>query len=72
MRVDVDSVRTMVETEAFEARAGIEEKALELYGKSPKRARKYLTGYVTDYCNRITEAYWDLGDHLWTKYTGMF
>ena len=33
---------------------------------------KYLTGYVTGYCDRITRAYWDLGDHLWSKYTGMF
>ncbi len=72
MRVDVDSVRTLFETEALEARAGIEEKALELYAKSPKRTGKYLTGYVTDYCDRVTRAYWDLGDHLWTKYTGKF
>ena len=72
MRVDVDSVRIAYEEEAFGAQPGIEEKAVELYGKSPKRAKKHLTGYVMDFCDRITQGYWDLGDHIWTKYTGKF
>jgi dipeptidase len=72
MRVDVDSVRAIFEEKAFGERASVEERALALYEKSPKRARTYLTDYVTDHCDRITKAYWDLGDHLWTKYTGKF
>lgn len=72
MRVDVDSARVAFEEEALSSQAGIEEKALELYRKSPKRARKYLTDYSMEFCDRITKAYWDLGDHLWTKYTGKF
>ena len=72
MRVDVDSARVAFEEEAFRSRADIEEKALELHEKNPKKARKYLTEYVMDYSDRVTRGYWDLGDHLWTKYTGMF
>jgi dipeptidase len=72
MRVDVDSARVAFEEEAFAARPEVEAKARELYGKNEKRARKYLTGYVMDYCDRITKGYWGLGDHLWSKYTGKF
>jgi dipeptidase len=72
MRVDVDSARVAFEQQAFAARADVEALALELYEKNPKKARTYLTEYVTGYCDRITKGYWDLGDHLWTKYTGLF
>jgi dipeptidase len=72
MRVDVDSVRIAFEEEALLAQPAIEEKALALHGKSVKRARSYLTGYTEDFCGRITKSYWELGDHLWSKYTGKF
>ncbi len=72
MRADVDSARAAFEEEAFSSRQRVEEKALALHGKSPKRARKYLTGYTMEFCGRITEAYWDLGDHIFWKYTGKF
>ena len=72
MRVDVDSVRTMLEDEAFAAIEEIESKALELYKKNPGKARKHLTRYSTDFARRATDAYWELGDFLWWKYTGKF
>jgi dipeptidase len=72
MRVDVDSVRVGFEREAFDAQAGVEAKALELYRASPEKARRYLTGYTADFCERITRAYWDLGDYILWKYTGKY
>ncbi len=72
MRADVDSVRTLFEKEAFGAIQGVDDKALALYATSPKKARKYLTRYSMGFADRVTSAYWDLGDFLWWKYTGKF
>lgn len=72
MRVDVDAVRVKFEEEAFSKQKEIEEKALALYKKNPKKARKFLTQYSNDWMENITAAYWKLGDDLWSKYTGKF
>ena len=72
MRIDVDSARVAFEQEAFAAIADVEARAVELYGRDPEKARRYLTEYVIEYSDRVTLGYWDLGDHLWTKYTGLF
>ncbi|MBN1163689.1 MAG: C69 family dipeptidase [Candidatus Krumholzibacteriota bacterium] len=72
MRVEVDSVRAGFEREAFAAQAALEEKALALYEKSPRKARKHLTRYTNDFALRVGKAYWKLGDFLWWKYTGLF
>lgn len=72
MRVDVDSVRVGFEEEALSAQGRIEEKALSLLEKNPRKACRVLTEYSMHFCERITKAYWELGDHLWTKYTGKF
>lgn len=72
MRHDVDKVRKAFEEEVFNKQKEIEEKALALYKKDPKKARKFLTEYSNEWMNRLTKAYWKLGDDLWTKYTGKF
>ncbi len=72
MRVDVDSVRVAFEDRAFDDQADLEKKAMALFEKSPKKARKLLTGYSCGFAEETTAAYWDLGDHLWWKYTGKF
>jgi dipeptidase len=72
MRVDVDSVRTRFEGDAFARQPEIEKKAAELYAKSPKKAKKYLTTFTNEFALKTTAAYWDLGDFLWSKYTGKF
>jgi hypothetical protein len=72
MRADVDSVRTAFEEEAFANQAEVEKKAAILFEKSPKKAKKFLTEYTGDFAGRATDAYWDLGDHLFWKYTGKF
>lgn len=72
MRHDVDKVRKAFEEEVFKNQKEIEEKALALYKKNPKKARKFLTKYSNDWMNKLTKAYWKLGDDLWSKYTGKF
>ncbi len=72
MRIDVDSVRAIVENKAFSQQHGIENKALILYKKSPKKALKFLTNYSNEFMNMIVEQWWKLGDFLWSKYTGKF
>ncbi len=72
MRKDVDEVRKKVEEEGFKLQPKIEAKALELYNDDPEEARRYLNKYTNDYAKRIVKLWWELGDNLWTKYTGKF
>jgi len=72
MRVDVDNVRKPFEEQAFAKQESLEQEALQLYHQNPKKARKYLTKYSYEFCENIVRAYWDLGDNLWSKYTGVF
>ncbi|MCP4158181.1 MAG: hypothetical protein GY757_61345 [bacterium] len=72
MRHDVDKIRLAFENEVFEKQKEFEEKALALYKKNPKSARKLLTKYSNDWMNKLVKAYWKLGDDLWSKYTGKF
>jgi len=72
MRHDVAKVWKKFEKEAFDKQAETEKKALELYKKSPRKARKFLTDYSNKWMNKLVDAYWKLGDDLWSKYTGKF
>lgn len=72
MRVDVEAVFKKFEEEAFQKQKETEEKALELYKKSPQKARQFLTQYSNEWMEKVEKAYWKLGDDLWTKYTGQF
>ncbi len=72
MRKDCKKVWSAFEKEAFEKQAEIEKKAAALYKKSPKKARKFLTDYSNKWMIRLEQAYWKLGDDLWSKYTGKF
>jgi len=72
MRKDVDEVRIKIEKEGFANQSKIEKKALDLYKENPKEAKEFLTKYTNDYANKIVKTWWDLGDTLWTKYTGKF
>jgi dipeptidase len=68
MRVDVAEVRDPLQEKFLAAQDEIAEKAQELFKKAPAKARSYLTGQTADACSEATEAYWNLGDMLWTKY----
>jgi dipeptidase len=68
MRNDVYEVRDPFRKQAFDDQRRIEDEALGLYKKDPGMAIDYLTRYSFGFCNKITAAYWKLGDDLWTKY----
>lgn len=72
MRHDVAKVWNEFEDEFFKNQKTVEAKALALYKKSPKKARKYLNDYCNKQMKRIVARYWQLGDELWSKYTGKF
>jgi dipeptidase len=72
MRHDVAKIYQEFEKEAFEKQNEIEAKALALYNKNPKKARRFLTQYSNSWMNRLVQRYWQLGDQLWSKYTGKF
>ncbi len=72
MRHDVAKVRDVLQKEVLDKQQEIEKQALALYKKNPKKARKFLTRYCSDFLNKIVKAYWKLGDDLWSKYTGKF
>jgi dipeptidase len=72
MRNDVYAVRDPFQQQAFDDQKRIDDEALKLYGDNPQKAIDYLTKYSFDFCTKITEAYWKLGDDLWTKYDEKF
>jgi dipeptidase len=72
MRHDVKKIWQKFEDELFNKQLEIEKKALKLYKKSKKKARRFLTVYSNKWMNRLVDRYWRLGDELWSKYTGKF
>jgi dipeptidase len=72
MRNDVAAVRDPILKRAFEEQRRIEDEALALYREDPAKGIDAVSKYSFDFCNRITEAYWKLGDDLWTKYDEKF
>lgn len=72
MRHDVANLRNPLLEQAFGDQRRIEDEALRLHEEDPQKAIDFLTQYSYDFCNRITEAYWKLGDDLWTKYDEKF
>jgi len=67
-REDVARVRDPMQAQMLEQIEEVDATALKLHKKNPKRARAYLTKYVNKACKSVVEAYWKLGDYLWTKY----
>jgi len=45
---------------------------VELLTEDPAKARAYLTQKSREACFEATQAYWNLGDVLWTKYDEMW
>jgi dipeptidase len=72
MRHDVTAVWRPMQAELFANQAAVEEEAMRLFEKSPKKARKYLTEYGIEWGDRVVERAWRLGDELWTKYDEKF
>ncbi len=72
MSQDILKVWKEIEDRAFAGQAKLEEEALALYKKDPKKARDLLTKYSHDLANGAVAAYWKLADDLWLKYSGNF
>jgi dipeptidase len=72
MRYDVAEVRDPIRKKIFEDQKRIEDEALRLFGEDPQKAIDYISRYSLDLCNEINDAYWKLGDDLWTKYDEKF
>ncbi|MBU4400104.1 MAG: peptidase C69, partial [Planctomycetes bacterium] len=68
MRVDVAKVRDPIQKQFLAEQKAVVERASELFNESPAKARAFLTETTHAACRKATEAYWDLGDLLWTKY----
>jgi dipeptidase len=72
MREDVAAVRDPIHERLFADQKRIEDEAVRLYGEDPEAAVEYLTRYSNDWAVKINDAYWKLGDDLWTKYDEKF
>jgi len=73
MRCDVEEVWKPIEDKAFADQQAVEAEALKIYyNQGEEEAGRFLTDYSSTFCEDIVARYWDLGDHLWSKYTGKF
>ena len=68
MRTDVAEVRDPIQTKYIERQPEIDKRATALLAEDPDAARAWLTDLSHQACEEVTEAYWTLGDHLWTAY----
>ena len=66
---DLRTVRDSLETSFFKQQPSIDTKALELYKKSPRKAKDFLTNYTRKCMERSVQMYRNLRDLLITKYT---
>jgi len=72
MRKDVAAVRDPLQEKYLAAQDEIARRAIELLKEDPAKARAYLTQKTREACRATTDAYWNLGDLLWTKYDEMW
>ena len=72
MRNDVAEVRDPLLEEMFAGQATVEKNAAELHATDPALAVRYLTDHSVRCAERVVEAYWRLGDDLWTKWDEKF
>jgi dipeptidase len=68
MREDVAAVRDPLQDQLLQAQTEVAETAAKLLAEDQSAALAYLTRLTDQACREITEAYWKLGDHLWTRY----
>jgi len=66
---DLKAARDPLEAEWFETQKEIDAKALALYKKSPKKARKFLTEYTQEQMQRSFDLFKQVRNTLITKYT---
>jgi len=65
---DVQAAQAQWEAGAVARTPEIDQRAAELFKRSPAQAVKFLTGYCLNNANSIINAWWKLGDDLLVKY----
>ena len=68
MRVDVAEVRDPLQEKYLASQNDIAKTATALLDQDSSKAREFLTETSFEACAETTQAYWALGDLLWTKY----
>ncbi len=66
---DVRNVRNPFEAEIYVRQKSVEEKALSLYKKDPKKAQIFLTDYSNGLMQNVTKMYLELRNEIIVKYT---
>ncbi|MFP4024125.1 MAG: dipeptidase [Thiohalospira sp.] len=66
---DVRKVRNPFEEEIFKNQKAVEDEALKLYKKDPKKAQVYLTNYSNGLMNDVTQMFLKLRNQIITDYT---
>ena len=65
---DVQAAQILWEAGAVARTPEIDQRAAELFKRSPAQAVKFLTGYCLNNANNVINAWWKLGDDLLVKY----
>ena len=65
---DVQAAQAQWEAGAVARTPEIDQRAAELFKRSPAQAVKFLTGYCLNNANSVINAWWKLGDDLLVKY----
>lgn len=69
MRKDVAQVRDPMQEKWLAAQKAIDDEAVLISKKGgAKKLQAFVTEKSRDACREATDAYWNLGDSLWTKY----
>ncbi len=69
---DVREAQKKWEKSAVDRTPDIDKAALELYKKDPAQAQQFLTDYCLNNANRVTGAWWELGNQLLVKYNKLW
>jgi len=69
---DVRKAQEKWEGDAVSRTSIIDEAALKLYKKDPKKAIEFLTDYSINNANNVIDAWWKLGDELLVKYNKLW
>ncbi len=72
MRHDVDAVWQPWQKELFNNQKTIEDQAMQIYKKKPKKVRGFLTQYSLKWGDKVVNKAWQMGDDIWTKYDEKF
>lgn len=72
MTKDIAEVWQPMEAKAFAVQDSLEGVWKKIYKRDPQRVKELLTKYSISTAESAVNAYWDLGDMLWTRYTNRF